>query len=102
MEPNGRAFIKAAQYLPTHEEPGEEYPFRLTTGRTIYHFHTRTKTARAPQLNAAAPEVWVEVCASDAKSLGIGEGDVVRLESVRGAMEARARISGIHAACGGR
>ncbi|WP_119070161.1 molybdopterin oxidoreductase family protein [Rubrobacter indicoceani] len=95
MEPNGRAFIKAAKYLPTHEEPGEEYPFLLTTGRTIYHFHTRTKTARAPQLNAAAPEVWVEICPSDAEGLGIGEGDVVRLESVRGAVEGRARISGI-------
>ncbi len=31
------------------------------TGRTIYHFHTRTKTARAPELQAAAPHVWVEL-----------------------------------------
>jgi anaerobic selenocysteine-containing dehydrogenase len=95
LGPDGRAILHAAEYLPPHEEPGEEYPFRLATGRTIYHFHTRTKTARAPQLQNAAPEVWVEISPSDAESLGIGEGDVVRVESPRGDMEARARISGI-------
>src|SRR5215208_6506903 len=51
----GRAFLKAADYTPPHEEPREEYPFSYNTGRTIYHFHTRTKTARAPQLQNAAP-----------------------------------------------
>ena len=95
MAPNGRAFLKAAAYTPPHEEPREEYPFRLITGRTIYHFHTRTKTARAPQLQNAAPDAWVEVHPSDAKVLGVGEGDVVRVESPRGAMQAKARISGI-------
>jgi ferredoxin-nitrate reductase len=95
LGPDGRAILHAAEYLPPHEEPGEEYPFRLATGRTIYHFHTRTKTARAPQLQNAAPEVWVEISPSDAESLGIGEGDVVCVESPRGDMEARARLSGI-------
>ena len=41
---------------PPHEWAGGEYPFTLTTGRTVYHFHTRTKTGRAPELEAAAPE----------------------------------------------
>lgn len=95
MAPNGRAFLKAAAYTPPHEEPSEEYPFRLTTGRTIYHFHTRTKTARAPQLQDAAPEAWVEIHPSDAEGLGIAEGDSVRVESPRGRMEAPARLSGI-------
>ena len=95
LSPDGRAILKTAEYLPPHEEPGEEYPFRYATGRTIYHFHTRTKTARAPQLQRAAPEAWVEMHPADAGSLGIGEGDVVRVESPRGGMEARARISGI-------
>ncbi len=93
--PKGRAFLKAAPYTPPHEEPGAEYPFRLNTGRTIYHFHTRTKTARAPQLQNAAPEAWVEISPSDAESLGVSEGDTVRVESPRGRMEAKARISGI-------
>ena len=95
IAPNGRAFLKASEYLPAREVPGEEYPFRYTTGRTIYHFHTRTKTARAPQLNDAAPDAWVELHPSDAESLGVKEGDTVRVESPRGGMEAKARISGI-------
>src|SRR5829696_6418730 len=95
LAPAGRAFLLAAEYQSPHEEPGEEYPFSYTTGRTIYHFHTRTKTARAPQLQGAAPDVWVEIHRSDAESLGVGEGDVVRVESPRGRLEARARISGL-------
>jgi ferredoxin-nitrate reductase len=95
LAPAGRAFLLTAEYQPPHEEPDEEYPFSYTTGRTIYHFHTRTKTARAPQLQGAAPEVWVEISPADAGSLGVGEGDVVRVESPRGQLEAKARISGI-------
>jgi predicted molibdopterin-dependent oxidoreductase YjgC len=93
--PDGRAFLLAAEYQPPHEEPGEEYPFSYTTGRTVYHFHTRTKTARAPQLQGAAPDAWVELSAADADSLDVGEGDVVRVESPRGRLEVKARISGI-------
>jgi anaerobic selenocysteine-containing dehydrogenase len=93
--PAGRTFLLAAEYQPPHEEPRDEYPFSYTTGRTIYHFHTRTKTARAPQLQRAAPDVWVEIHPSDADDLGVGEGDLVRVESPRGRLEARARISGI-------
>jgi ferredoxin-nitrate reductase len=95
MSPAGRAILLAAEYQPPHEEPGEEYPFSYTTGRTIYHFHTRTKTARAPRLQGAAPDVWVEISPPDAERLGVGEGDVVSVESPRGRLEARARVSGI-------
>lgn len=40
--------LKAAAFLPPHEQPGEDFRYVLITGRTLYHFHTRTKTARAP------------------------------------------------------
>jgi ferredoxin-nitrate reductase len=90
--PAGRAILKSAHYQPPHEEPSEEFPLLLTTGRTVYHFHTRTKTGRAPQLTAAAPDVWVELAAADAEELGIAEGDLVRVESPRGYLEARARL----------
>jgi ferredoxin-nitrate reductase len=91
----GRAILKAAHYEPAHEPPDDEYPLLFTNGRTAYHWHTRTKTAHAPQLQAAAPEAWVELCPADAERLGIGEGDLVRVESRRGRLEARARISGV-------
>ncbi|MFC8269824.1 molybdopterin-dependent oxidoreductase [Streptomyces cinereoruber] len=90
--PDGRAFLKSAAYVPPPEGPGEDYPFVLTTGRTAYHFHTRTKTGRSRQLRRAAPDAWVELSVGDAARLGVGEGDVVRVESRRGAVQAPARI----------
>ncbi|WP_460546452.1 molybdopterin oxidoreductase family protein [Glycomyces halotolerans] len=95
MNPNGKAVIKAAEYLPPHEQPDDDYPYTLTTGRTLYHFHTRTKTGRAPQLQSAAPEVWVEMSASDARDADWKEGDLLRITTPRGGVEARLRISGI-------
>ncbi|MGW6923254.1 molybdopterin oxidoreductase family protein [Streptomyces sp. NPDC054950] len=95
LNPDGKAVIKAADYLPPHEQPDERYPFQLTTGRTLYHFHTRTKTARAPQLNAAAPDVWVEASAIDADALGLDEGDLVEVSTPHGALRGRLRLTGI-------
>jgi anaerobic selenocysteine-containing dehydrogenase len=95
LNPDGRAMIKAAEYLPPHEPPGPDHPLVLITGRTIYHFHTRTKTGRVPQLRAAAPEVWVECSAGDADRLGISEGDLAEVATPRGTIRARARVTGI-------
>jgi len=95
LAPNGRALLKVAPYQPPPEEPNEEYPFLLNTGRTVYHFHTRTKTGRAPELRQAAPDAWVELSEADASRLGIADGEAVRVESPRGAVVAPARITGV-------
>ncbi|WP_210495674.1 nitrate reductase [Patulibacter sp. SYSU D01012] len=94
-DPGGRAFLRAAPYVPSPQVTTPERPLLLTTGRTVYQFHTRTKTARAPQLQAAAPEGWVELSAHDAAELGVREGDRVRVTADSGAIEGAARISGI-------
>jgi anaerobic selenocysteine-containing dehydrogenase len=93
--PGGRAILKTAPYEPAYELPDEEYPLRLTTGRTVYHWHTRTKTRRARQLQDAAPAMWIELSEPDASRLGVAEGDIVRVTSRRGSIEAPARISGV-------
>jgi anaerobic selenocysteine-containing dehydrogenase len=95
LNPDGRAVIKAAEHVPAHEQPSEDYPFHLITGRTIFHFHTRTKTARAPQLQAAAPDVWVEASPADAARHGWAEGDLLHISTPRGRVTARLRIAGI-------
>jgi ferredoxin-nitrate reductase len=95
LNPAGRAILKAAHYSPPHEQPTDDYPLLLTTGRSVFHFHTRTKTGRSPQLQQAAPEVWVEVSPEDAKQLAIGDGDLVRLQSRRGSLQGRARIADV-------
>jgi anaerobic selenocysteine-containing dehydrogenase len=95
LNPDGKAVLKAATFIPPHEEPSEEFPMHLNTGRTIYHFHSRTKTARAAELNAAAPEVWAELNAADAEVLDVADGDLVDVVSPRGRIRATARIADI-------
>jgi anaerobic selenocysteine-containing dehydrogenase len=95
LNPDGKAIIRACDYMPPHEEPSEDFPFILTTGRTIYHFHTRTKTGRAPELQAAAPEVWVEMSLADAEDRGWTEGDLIAVTTPRGRVEAPLRVTGI-------
>jgi anaerobic selenocysteine-containing dehydrogenase len=93
LNPDGKAMLKAADHQAPLEEPGEDYPLYLTTGRTIWHFHTRTKTARAPELQKAAPDVWAELSPADAARLEIEEGDGLLIETPRGAVRAPARIT---------
>ncbi|MBW4716891.1 molybdopterin oxidoreductase family protein [Saccharothrix obliqua] len=92
--PAGRAFLHAVAYEPGAETPTDEYPLVLTTGRTLYQFHTRTKTARAPELQAAAPEPWVQLHPDDARELGIADGDPVLVRSARGELRLPARVGG--------
>ncbi|GAA1041274.1 nitrate reductase [Virgisporangium ochraceum] len=93
--PERRAFLHAADYHPSPEVPDDEYPLMLTTGRTVYQFHTRTKTGRAPELVAAAPDAWVELHPSDASEHGIADVDLVAVTSPRGTVRVRARLTGI-------
>ncbi|MGI5131602.1 molybdopterin oxidoreductase family protein [Pseudonocardia sp. CA-107938] len=91
--PEGRAMLKVTDYEPAAELPDPEHPFALVTGRSIYHFHTRTKTGRAPELQAAAPEVWVECSTADADRLGLAEDDMVEVVGVRGTIRGRLRTT---------
>src|SRR3954453_3912076 len=94
-DPRGRAVIKGAEAFPPPEEPDAAYPFFLTTGRVVHHFHTRTKTGRSPGLNAAAPDAFVEMARVDADVMGVVEGDLVEVRSRRGHIIVPARLSGI-------
>ena len=93
--PAGRAIMQGADYQPPYEQPDESYPLWLTTGRVVYHFHTRTKTGRAPALNAAAPEAFVQLSEEDAARYGIEPGDWVEVTSRRGTVTEPARIGDI-------
>lgn len=95
LNPDARAILRVADYIPPHELPSDHFPLQLITGRTVYHFHTRTKTGRTPELQKAAPEVWVELCAEDAYAAGIYEGDLTEISTPRGVVHAKARLTGI-------
>lgn len=95
QDPQGRAVIKASDYLPPFEEPDGQFPFWLTTGRIVYQFHTRTKTGRVAELQASAPDPFVEISRQDAADYGIADGEVVEVRSRRGYVQVPARITGI-------
>jgi ferredoxin-nitrate reductase len=94
-DPKGRGVIKPAEYMPPVEEPDEQYPLWLTTGRLVYHWHSRSKTGRVPALREAAPAPFVEISYEDARRLGIRAGDNVQMGSRRGFVEIEAKLADI-------
>ena len=91
--PDGRAAILARNYIEPADKIDAEYPFNLITGRLSGHFNTRTRTGRAPKLNATAPDCYVEIHPEDGARLGIEEGDEVEVESRRGRVCLPARLT---------
>ncbi|HID23280.1 MAG TPA: hypothetical protein EYP14_12875 [Planctomycetaceae bacterium] len=70
----------------------QEYPFILSTGRVLEHWHTGTMTMKAEQLRRAQPEAFVEIHPDDAEKLGVKSGDRVRITSRRGEATIKARV----------
>ena len=64
--PSGRAQLHLVPCLPFTEQPNEEYPFILNTGRTVEHWHTRTKTGAIAMLHNMTPNAWLEMNPVDA------------------------------------
>ena len=91
---DGRAQIWFNPYEPAPEEPDEEYPFWLCTGRVLEHWHSGTMTRRVPQLARAVPRAYVEMHRDDATRLGVGDGDRVEIESRRGKITLSVWIDG--------
>lgn len=87
--PDGRARLLPVQWEPFPEQPTDAYPFVLNTGRTVEHWHTRTKTANVPILERLSPKAWVEMNPRDARALRLKARDRVDVVSRRG------RISGV-------
>ena len=92
IDPKGKAFLRPARWRMQPNHPSAKYPFVLSSGRVVYHFHTRTKTARSEALNRCAPNAYVEIHPDDAKRLGISLGDIVEVTSPRGAWEGPAMV----------
>ena len=87
-----KAVIFARPYLGPAEVVDEEYPYYLTTGRILEHWHTLTMTGKCPTLMRAVPKQYVELNPQDAAELGIKEGDTVRLVSRRGKVEIPVKV----------
>jgi len=90
--PRGRGKFFPLEFVPVVELPDDEYPFILTTGRVLEHWHGGTMT-RHSQLDALFPEALAELNPVDAEMLGIADGSVVRVASRRGEIVLRAQVS---------
>ena len=90
--PSGKGKFYPVEYQPPIEQPDSEYPFVLSTGRTLYHYNSATMTMREEGVVQKQEDPFVEMHPDDAVALGIEDGDWVRLVSRRGELEARAAI----------
>jgi formate dehydrogenase alpha subunit len=90
----GLGHLSAVDWQPPAEEPDQDYPFIFTTGRVLYHFHTGSMSRRSEGLDAIYPEAVVEINTGDASRLGIGDGDMVKVASRRGEVQAKALVGG--------
>ena len=88
----GLGKFHAIEHRDPAEMPDEEYPLILTTGRILEHFHTGTMTRKSKGLNALVPNAYCELNFVDAANLSIENGDMVKVESRRGAIELEARV----------
>jgi predicted molibdopterin-dependent oxidoreductase YjgC len=89
----GKGRFIPLEYKPPVELPDDEYPLMLTTGRSLYHFHTGTLTRKVKGLNILSREGLVEINPKDASALGITDGEMVKVVSRRGEVVAKARVA---------
>ena len=89
----GKGRFIPLKYVPSDEMPDEDYPLILTTGRSLYHFHTGTMTRKVSGLNIIEPEGVVEMSPQDASQLSIAQGDKVKVSSRRGEVITKAKVT---------
>jgi len=81
------------EYQASVELPDDEYPFVLTTGRMMFHWHTGSMTRRSVKLDQEVPTAYVEIHPQDARRIGLNGGRRVRVRSRRGEIEVGVRIT---------
>jgi len=89
----GKGKFHPTPFKVAAEEPDTDYPLLLTTGRYLYHWHTRTMTSRTKGLEEICPPTPIEIHPDDAALARIAQGDVIEVSSRRGTIEADAHVT---------
>jgi formate dehydrogenase major subunit len=89
----GLGMLVPVDWTPPAEVADSKYPLVLSTGRRLYHYHTRTQTGRAAGLNDLLGEETADISPLDAVELGIGHGEMIRVASRRGEVKVMANVS---------
>jgi len=90
--PRGKGRFAPVGYIPPDELPDHEYPYILSTGRLLYHWHSGSMTRRSKGLTEKVKRGWVGISPRDARDLKLKEGDPVRVTSRRGSLVSLAHI----------
>lgn len=91
----GKGKFLPLAFKPPMEMPDADYPFILTTERSLFHYHTGTMSRKVKGLNQFRSQELVEINPADAAGLGISDGDIVTVSSRRGKVTARAKVTGV-------
>jgi len=91
--PDGLGIFTPIEWKPPAEVPDDEYPYILTTGRCIWHWHTGTMTRRSTDLDKEVPTGWIEINTEDAAELGIKNGEKIKAITRRGEVTVPARVT---------
>jgi formate dehydrogenase major subunit len=89
----GLGVFTPVEWTPPAEVPCEEYPFVLSTGRRLAHYHTRTQTGRCEGLNDILGEETADISVEDADRLHIENGEMIRVRSRRGQVIVKANVT---------
>ena len=90
----GKGAYSLAEYIPAAEQPDDEFPLILTTGRVLAQYNACAMTARTEGLNEIDGSSFIEMNSEDAARLGISDGDRVCVTSRRASIQSTARVSG--------
>ena len=91
--PSGKARFHPVRHRPSAEEPDDEFPLYLTTGRILAHYQSGTQTRRIGHLQEMAPEALVEMHPTTAQRYGVADGDRLTLTTRRGSANFKARLT---------
>ena len=89
----GLGTFHPVEFAPARELPDDEYPFVLSTGRMLQHFHTGTMTRRSQVLDDLVPLGAIEINPEDAARLGVADGEAVTVTSRRGEIQIAAQVT---------
>ncbi len=89
----GLGHFTPVDFIPPAEQPDDEYPFILSTGRMLFHYHTATMTRRSAPLNKFAEKGYVEISSEDLKKLGLEDGARLKITTRRGEISVLAKES---------
>ena len=91
---DGKAIIFALPYEPPAESPDQEFPFWLSTGRVLEHWHSGSMTQRVPELYKAFPDAVCFIHPNDAKKINARRGEKIKITSRRGSIITRVETRG--------